>query len=346
MKAFQLTSVRKMEMREVPDPVLRSPRDVLIRMKALGVCGSDIHYYLNGRIGRQVVQYPFTTGHEGAGEVVAVGEEVTRVKPGDRIAFDPAMPCGACDQCLSGRPHTCRNLKFLGNPGQAAGCLSEYIVMPEGSCYPLEEGITYDQGAFSEPLSIGTYAVRLTGEVKGKTVAILGGGPIGMSVLLPALAYGAGAVWVTDKIDERLALARKMGTAGTANPDREDVVEAVLQQMPLGVDLVFECCGQQEAMDQAVQLLKPGGKIMIVGIPEQDTWTFSVDELRHKEIAIQNVRRQNDCVQEALDLIGTGRVNVDPLITHHFPFEETDKAYELVAGYRDGVMKAMISFGL
>ena len=342
MKAFQLTGIRQMEMREVPDPEIRSPRDVLIRMKAVGVCGSDIHYYLTGRIGRQVVKYPFTTGHEGAGEVVAVGGEVTRVKPGDRIAFDPAMPCGECDQCLSGRPHTCRNLKFLGNPGQAEGCLSEYIVLPEGSCYPLEEWLTYDQGAFSEPLSIGTYAVRLAGAVKGKTIAILGSGPIGMSVLLPALAYGAEAVWVTDKIDERLALARKMGAAGTANPDREDVVAAVLQQMPFGVDLVFECCGQQEAMDQAVQLLKPGGKIMIVGIPEQDTWTFSVDELRHKEIALQNVRRQNDCVQEALDLIGTGRVNVDPLITHRFPFEETDKAYELVAGYRDGVMKAMV----
>ena len=342
MKAYQLTGIRQMEMREVPDPEIRDPHEVLVRMKAVGVCGSDIHYYRTGRIGSQVVQYPFTVGHEGAGLVEAVGEAVTRVKPGDRIAIDPAMPCGQCDQCLAGRPHTCRNLRFLGTPGQAAGCLSEYIVLPEGSCYPLGEGITYDQAAFSEPLSIGDYAVRLAGEVQGKTIAILGSGPIGMSVLLPALAYGAERAWVTDKIDARLALARRMGAAGTANPDKEDVVAAVMQDIPQGVDLVFECCGQQEAMDQAVQLLKPGGKIMIIGIPEQETWTFPVDELRHKEIGIQNVRRQNGCVQEVLDLIGSGRVEVDPLITHHFSFEETAEAYELVAGYRDGVMKAMI----
>jgi L-iditol 2-dehydrogenase len=333
-----------MELREVPDPQIRSPRDVLIRMKAVGVCGSDIHYYLTGRIGSQVVQYPFIVGHEGAGEVVAVGEAVTRLRVGDRIAFDPAMPCGECDQCRAGRPHTCRNLTFLGTPGQAEGCLSEYIVLPEGSCYPLREESSYEWGAFSEPLSIGTYGVRLAGEVKGKKIAILGSGPIGMSVLLPSLAYGAEAVYVTDKIDERLALAKYSGATWTGNPDKEDVVAGILGEEPAGMDLVFECCGQQEAVDQAIQLLKPGGTLLIIGIPEKDTWTFPVDELRHKEITIRNVRRQNGCVQEALDLIETGRVKVDPLITHHYPFEKTPEAFELVAGYRDGVMKAMINF--
>ncbi len=333
-----------MEMQEVPDPQLTGPHDVLVRMQAVGVCGSDIHYYLTGRIGSQVVRYPYTVGHEGAGEVVAVGEAVTRVRPGDRIAFDPAMPCGTCDQCRAGRPHTCRNLRFLGTPGQAEGCLSEYIVLPEGSCYPLREGSSYDRGAFSEPLSIGVYAVRMAGVVAGRKIAILGGGPIGMSVLLPAQAYGAAAAYVTDKIDERLALARRSGATWTGNPDREDIVAAILEQEPLGVDLVFECCGQQEAVDQAIRLLKPGGTLLIIGIPEQDTWTFPVDDLRHKEITIRNVRRQNDCVQEALDLIETGRVKVDPLITHHYTFEQTPEAFELVAGYRDGVMKAMIHF--
>ena len=344
MKAFQLTALRQMELREVPDPQIRSPHDVLIRMKAVGVCGSDIHYYLTGRIGSQVVRYPFTVGHEGAGEVVAVGEAVTRLQPGDAVALDPAMPCGECDQCLSGRPHTCRNLKFLGTPAQAEGCLSEYVVLPEHSCFPLREGSSYDWGAFSEPLSIGVYAVRLAEQVKGKKIAILGSGPIGMSVLLPALAYGAEAVYVTDKIDARLTIAEKSGAAWTGNPDKEDVVAGILREEPPGMDMVFECCGQQEAVDQAVQLLKPGGRIMIIGIPEQDTWTFPVDELRHKEITIRNVRRQNGCVQEALDLIETGRVDVDPLITHHYSFDQTPEAFELVAGYRDGVMKAIINF--
>ncbi len=344
MKSFQLTGIRQMELREVPDPEIKSPYDVLIRMEAVGVCGSDIHYYVSGRIGSQVVRYPFTVGHEGAGIVEAVGTAVTRVKPGDQVAIDPAMPCGECDQCRIGRFHTCRNMRFLGTPGQAGGCLSAYIVMPEQSCFLLKEGSSPEWGAFSEPLSIGTYAVNLSGGIKDKKVAILGSGPIGMSVLLPALAYGAESVYMTDKISERVALARKSGAVWTGNPEEENIVKVILGQEPLGMDIVFECCGQQEAMDQAVKLVKPGGKIMIIGIPAFDAWHFPVDDLRHKEIAIQNVRRQLNSVQEALDLIETGRVKVNPLITHHFSFAETKEAFDLVAGYRDGVMKAMIRF--
>ena len=130
MKSMMLTGIRRMEMHQVPDPEVADDHDVLIKMKVIGVCGSDVHYYTSGKIGSQVVQYPFPVGHEGAGEVVSTGKAVTRVRPGDRIAIEPAMPCRECDQCQAGRPHTCRNLRFLGCPGQADGCLSEYIVMP------------------------------------------------------------------------------------------------------------------------------------------------------------------------------------------------------------------------
>jgi len=130
MKAMQLTGIRQISIVEIPDPVIVHNTDVLIKMKTLGVCGSDVHYFKHGKIGSQVVQFPFALGHEGAGQVVAVGEAVKHLKIGQRIAIEPAMPCGECDQCLSGRPHTCRKLKFLGCPGQAEGCLSEYIVMP------------------------------------------------------------------------------------------------------------------------------------------------------------------------------------------------------------------------
>mgnify|MGYP001825608646 FL=1 len=148
-----------MEMKEVPAPALLNDRDVRIKMKTLGVCGSDIHYYVSGKIGSQVVEYPFTVGHEGAGEVVEIGKAVSRVKPGDRIAIEPAMPCWECDQCRSGRPHTCRKLRFLGCPGQAEGSLSEYIVMPETSCFKIPDHMSYDEAAISEPLAIGLYAV-------------------------------------------------------------------------------------------------------------------------------------------------------------------------------------------
>jgi len=344
MKSIQLTGIRQMEMFDVPKPDIRNEIDVLIRMQAVGVCGSDVHYYVNGKIGTQVVQYPFPVGHEGAGVVEKVGAAVTSLHVGDRIAIEPAMPCGVCDQCSAGRPHTCRELRFLGCPGQADGCLSEYIVMPQGSCLPVPSCMSFEQATVSEPLAIGLYSARLAGEIKGKNVAILGSGPIGLSVLTGVRLAGAGNVYVTDKIDERLAIARKSGATGTYNMIRENAVEEIKQQEPLMLDLVFECCGQQDALDQAIQLLKPGGKLMIVGIPEFSMFSFPVDELRRKELAIQNVRRQNGCDKEAISVIADGRVMVDHWITHHFNFAHTQNAFDLVAGYKDGVMKAMIEF--
>jgi L-iditol 2-dehydrogenase len=344
MKAMMLTGIRQMELKEVSTPSILNDRDVLIKMKTLGVCGSDIHYYVSGKIGSQVVQYPFTLGHEGAGEVEAVGKGVSMVKPGDRIAIEPAMPCWECDQCQAGRPHTCRNLRFLGCPGQAEGSLSEYIVMPETSCFKIPDEMSYDEAAISEPLAIGLYAVKQSIPMKGARVGILGFGPIGMSVMLPALAMGAKDVYVTDKIDERLLIAERSGANLTANPDREDVVKKIAGEVPELLDVVFECCGQQDAIDNAVDLLKPGGKLMVIGIPEFDRWTFPVDISRRKELCIQNVRRQNEAVQPALDMMASGEISVSAMATHRFSFEKSKEAFDLVAAYGDGVMKAMIDF--
>jgi L-iditol 2-dehydrogenase len=345
MKSMVLTGIRQMEMIEIPTPKIRNDDDVLIRMKTIGVCGSDIHYYISGKIGMQVVNYPFPVGHEGAGEVVAVGRSVSRVKPGDRIAIEPAMPCWECDQCKAGRSHTCRKLRFLGCPGQADGCLSEYIVMPETSCFPVPSTVSFDQATISEPLAIGVYSVRLSGmDMRDKKVGILGFGPIGLSVLLPAMVKGAEKIYVTDKIDHRLTIARNAGAVWTGNPDKEDVVSRLKEEVPELLDVVFECCGKQEAIDNAVDMLKPGGKLMIIGIPEFDRWSFPVDKMRHKEICVQNVRRQNHALEETLELLETGRIDVSAMPTHRFSFAQTKEAFDLVAEYKDGVMKAMIDF--
>lgn len=339
-----LTGIRQMELQKVPDPLLVKDTDVLIRMKVIGVCGSDVHYYKTGRIGSQVVQYPFPVGHEGAGEVVKTGAAVTRVKPGDRIAIEPAMPCWECDQCLAGRPHTCRKLRFLGCPGQADGCLSEYLVMPETSCFPIPQHMSYDEAALSEPLAIGLYAVNSSIAMEGAKVGILGFGPIGYSVMLPALAKGAGKVYVTDKVDERVHIASQQGAAYAGNPDKQDIVQEITSLEPELLDVVFECCGKQEAADQAIELLKPGGKLMVIGIPEFDRWSFSSDQMRRKEITIQNVRRQNETLDETLEMISASKVDVKPMATHRFSFADTKAAFDLVSDYRDGVMKAMIDF--
>jgi L-iditol 2-dehydrogenase len=345
MKAFKLTGIRQMRLMEVPDPRIVNDNDVLIKMEAVGVCGSDVHYFETGRIGSQVVQYPFTVGHEGAGVVAAVGSAVTAVKPGDRIAIEPAMSCGTCDQCKVGRPHTCRKLRFLGCPKQAEGCLSEYIVMPEGCCFRISDRTTLDEAALSEPLAIGVYAVKLSIPMKKAKVGVLGAGPIGLSVLLPAKAQGADKVYITDKINGRLSLAERAGAIRGGNPAEEDVVARIKTMEPGGLDVVFECCGQQDALDQAVELLKPGGKLLLIGIPPTvDRVTFLIDKLRHKEVCIQNVRRQNHCVRPALDMIDRRDFDVGIMATHRFPFSRTLEAFELVAGYRDGVVKAMIHF--
>ena len=345
MKAMRLTGIRQMEMLEVDKPQIIDDKDVLIKMTDVGVCGSDVHYYSRGKIGSQVVEYPFTVGHEGSGIVEAVGSAVTRVKPGEPVAIEPATPCHKCDQCVIGREHTCRNLVFLGCPGQVEGCLSEYIVMKEGSCYPLGDKITLEEGALSEPLSIGVYAVKLSAyPMKGAKVGILGCGPIGLSVLMPAIAQGAEKVYVTDKLDYRLEYARQAGACWTGNPLKEDVVKAVEENEPALLDIVFECSGSPEAVANALDMLKPGGKLMMIGIPETDTLEFNMDNMRRKEICVQNVRRQNQCVQPALDMIARKDFDVNIMTTHHFTFAETKEAFDLVDKYEDGVVKAIIKF--
>jgi len=344
MKAMVLTGLNQLEIIEKENPVIQNPEDVLIKVMSVGVCGSDIHYYTEGRIGSQVVQYPFTVGHEGAGIIEQVGTAVKILKKGDRVAIDPAMPCYHCGQCNSGRYHTCLNLKFLGCPGQAEGCLSEYIVMPYTSCFLLDNNITMDEAALSEPLAIGVYATKLAGSLIGLNIGILGSGPIGISVLLPAVHFGAAKVYMTDKIDERLNIASELGAFWTGNPDKQDIVKEISTVEPLQLDMVFECCGKQEAVDQAVQLLKPGGKIIIIGIPSFSRWSFDVDSLRRKEIDIQHVRRQNESVETTLNLISKKLILPGRMQTHTFPFEHIKTAFDMVAGHKDGVMKAMIHF--
>jgi L-iditol 2-dehydrogenase len=344
MKAMMLTGIRKMEMRNIPEPVIINPDDVKIKMSVTGICGSDIHYYTQGRIGSQKVEYPFVVGHEGSGIVVETGKDVKRIKPGDAVAIDPAMPCYSCDQCLAGRHHTCRKLRFLGCPGQAGGCLSEYIVMPEKSCYLLKGSLTTDHGAISEPLAIGVYSVKKSDDIKGAAIGIFGFGPIGMSVMLAAKASDAGTFFITDKIDARLSVASLEGAGFTANPLKNNIVTKVYDSFPLGLDVVFECCGQQEALNQAIDVLKPGGKLVVAGIPEFDNWSMNVETTRRHEISVQFIRRQVDCVEDALLLMENGKINIKNMITHRFPFEQTRKAFDLVAGYGDGVMKAMIDF--
>lgn len=346
MKAAVLTGIRKIEVRDIPDPRIESETDVLLRVRAAGLCGSDIQYYTTGRIGSDVVHYPFVIGHECVADVEQIGTQVERVKPGDRVVIDPAVTCGECDQCLQGRPNTCRNLRFLGCPGQLEGCLAEFVILPESNCYPLKKNVKIERSILVEPLSIGIYSIQWLGDSHAPTIAILGSGPIGLSVTLAAREKGIHKIYMTDKIDERMDAARKAGAIWTGNPDQSNIVEEIKALEPKGLDAVVECCGDQNALDQSVELLKPGGKLMIVGIPEIDLISFDAHKLRRKEIDIQNVRRQRNCIPAAIDLIENQKVDVDFMVTHTFRLEQTQEAFELVEHYRDGVVKAIVGVRL
>jgi len=344
MKTLVLTDIRKIELIQRPLPAMVNPDDVLIRIKTVGVCGSDVHYFTEGKIGSQVVEFPFAVGHECSGIVIETGSSVTRVHTGNLIAIDPSIHCGKCDQCLSGRPHTCRNNRFLGCPGQIEGCLAEYIVMPEFTCFPLNESFNQTTGALIEPLTIGTYSVELAKtDFQDKTIGIFGAGPIGLSVLMVLKTMLTGSVFCYEPLNFRREKANELGADYIINPFETDAFEITQKIEPLLLDVIFECSGDQKAVDDAIKILKPGGKLVLVGIPPDAKYVFDMDLMRRKEIAIQNVRRQNDCVEKAIKLIENG-LPVEQMVTHHFKPEATQLAFETVANYQDGVIKAVIDF--
>ncbi|MBN1523611.1 MAG: alcohol dehydrogenase catalytic domain-containing protein [Spirochaetales bacterium] len=342
MKAGFLAGIGKIDIRDVPMPEIKKANEVLLKVASVGVCGSDIHYYKEGQIGSSIVEFPFRIGHEFSAIVEEVGKNVTRLKPGDRVAVDPAVFCYECDQCKAGRFNTCRTLTFMGSPKLADGCLAEYVTIPEQCCFPSEK-LAMDQLCLVEPLSIGVYAAKYALPLEGKAVGILGSGPIGLSTLLACKAYGARAVYMTDKIDHRVSIAIQHGADWAGNPLKGDIVKEVTEREPFLLDAVFECAGEQDTLDQGLFLLKPGGQFVIVGIHTINRISFTADVLRRREISIHSVRRQNESTKDALDLIEQEKVNADFMATHHFSIDDSQKAFDTVANYKDGVIKAIIN---
>lgn len=342
MKVAQLTNINKIDIIDIETPTIKTDKDVLIKVKRVGICGSDIHYYKTGKIGYQIVKYPFIIGHEMSGVVEEIGLNVSRVKVNDKVTIDPLIYCSECDQCKIGRFHTCRNQKFLGCPSQLEGCLKEYIVMPENCCYPIPDNMNFDSAVLCEPLSIGYYSTSFADSLKDKKIAILGSGPIGLSVLIISKAQKVAKVYITDLLDYRLKIAKKHGADWIGNPQDAESIKELMELEKYQLDYVFECCGKQEAVDVGTELLKPGGKLIIVGIPEFENYSFNAHAMRRTEITIQNIRRQNEYVDKTIDYVSKKIINPEFIITHHFSLSEAEKAFNLVFNYQDNVIKAII----
>jgi L-iditol 2-dehydrogenase len=340
MKVAVLVSPRKIEIqdRPIPEP---GPGQARIKLASVGVCGSDVHYFYEGCIGSAVVQYPTVLGHEPSGVIDAVGDGVG-LKVGTRVAIEPASPCMHCEHCLAGRHNICPNVQFLGTP-PIEGIYQQYYCMPAHCCIPIPDNISLVDAAMLEPFGVGLHAVELSGLRVGETVAIFGAGPIGLVTLISAKLAGAGKVYMTDIIPERLEMAKKLGADEVMNARSGDVVKWIKDLTGgRGVDVTFEAAGQQETVTQTCVCARIGGRGYIIGIPSVPEFTIPMHECRRRELILQQVRRSNNETLRALPLVEKGDINLTPLATHFFTLDQVPEALDLVHNYKDGVIRAVI----
>jgi len=343
MKVAYLVGKKKIVIEEEKEPEIRNDNDVLVRIKCVGICGSDVHYFFEGKIGDQIVKDRIILGHEASGEVVEFGKNVKKFRKGDKVAIEPGISCGKCEFCIRGRPNICPFVRFLGTP-PVDGALREYIVMPEENLIKIPEGLGYEEGVLSEPLAIGIYAVKLSGLKIGDDIAILGAGPIGLSILFSARESGANRIFVSDLIDERIEFAKKIGADFTVNANKEDITEIVKKITDnRGVDISFESAGKKETFRQVIHTSRIGGKSVLVGIPSEDIVEFEAHIMRRKELELINVRRSAFCTEIALNLIKNSKLPFKEIVTHRYQFEKIEDALNLVSEYRDGVIKCVIN---
>ncbi|MGQ9807896.1 MAG: NAD(P)-dependent alcohol dehydrogenase [Armatimonadota bacterium] len=339
MKAVRLYAPGDLRTGDEPVPV-PGPGEVLLRVRAVGVCASDVHYYNEGRIGDQIVTDPLILGHEVGAEVVEIGPGVSGLSPGDRVAVEPGQSCGKCDPCRRGWPNLCPAVRFFGTP-PVDGALREFVAWPARLCIKLPPGMSFEEAAMTEPMAVGIYAVDLANIQGGEKVAILGAGGIGLSVLQAARVAGAGKIWVTDPLAERCRLALRLGADRAIEGDPEAAALAVRDESG-GPDVVFECAGTNEAVQQAVAVAGFNARVIIVGIPYPDEVYFTASTARRKNLTLIFVRRSRDAVERAIEWARDGRIDLKSLVTHRFPLEETDRALRLARDRADGVVRAVI----
>ena len=303
------------------------PGEVLIRLGAGGICGSDIHYYFEGRNGSFIIREPLVPGHEASGIVAKVGEGVTRVVPGDKIAVSPSQACGRCDYCREGREHLCRNMRFLGSASiypHVQGMFAEYFVLGERQCYPVAGDVTLGELAFAEPLAVGLHAVNRAGDLLGKSVLVTGAGTIGCLTMLAARLKGATSVTASDVLDRPLATAREVGAARTIRADREPDALASPQ-----FDVAFEASGSLAALKACIAAVKRGGTVVQVGTLPHEPLTFVVNEIMVKELDFKGAFRWGIEFDWSVEYIASGRIDVRPLLSRQFPLTQAAEAFEL-----------------
>ncbi len=341
MKAAVLRAPGRLVIEERPEPT-PGPGEVLARIAEVGVCGSDVHYWHEGGLGARRVTGPLILGHETAGEVVALGPGADRLRVGDRVVLEPGVPCGQCVFCRRGEYNLCQDIRFMATP-PVDGCLCEFVAWPQDWCYPMPDGMSYAAGALIEPAAVAVFALHLAALRPAASVAILGSSTIGLLTLQCARLAGAGKVIVTDVIPERLERARRFGADAVVDARGEDVPARIAALTDgLGADVVFEAAGAEATMQQCVNCARPGGDIVVIGICPQDVLPINLGDARRRAVRLQFVRRYRHVFPDAIDLAASGRLQLEPLVTHRFPLERVTEAFETALAGGGDVLKVVV----
>jgi 2-desacetyl-2-hydroxyethyl bacteriochlorophyllide A dehydrogenase len=337
MRQAVMTEPGKIEFGDVPEPK-PGPGQILLRVKQIGVCGSDVHVN-HGK--HPFTSYPVVQGHEFSGEVVAVGEGVTKVKVGDKATARPQVVCGKCRPCRRGDYNICDSLKVEGF--QAPGCAQDLFVTTKDKIVPLPDSLTFEQGALVEPTSVAVHSTGRAPDLIGQNVVVLGAGPIGNLVAQVTRCRGAKNILITDLSDFRLDIASKCGIPNTSNASKESLDEASKRVFgDEGFDVAFEAVGVEATMDAAVQNIQKGGTIVVLGVfGEKPRIDMSIVGDREQTIVGTLMYKHEDYVR-AVELIASGEVITDPLVTKHFSFEQYEQAYKFIDEQGDRTLKVMI----
>lgn len=329
----------RLEEAPVPSP---GPDEVLIRVMRNGLCGSDIHFYEDGRLGPFVVSEPYIPGHEAAGVVVGAAASGNGPKVGERVAIEPGIPCRRCAWCKAGRYNLCPEVVFLSAP-PTNGTFAGYAAVAADFAHPIPEHLGDEEAAFAEPVSVGVQACARAGLRPGATVAILGGGPIGLVTFLVARAYGAGPAYLFDLIEGRLELARQLGVDAAIDASAGDPARALMERTGgRGADVVFDTSGSSAACAAAPHMAARGGVIAQVGWPEKGVVPYPVEVVLEKELDVRGVNRYANTFPLAIALLAGGRCDVRPLISHRFPFERVCEAFRFGSANRTSAVKIMV----
>ncbi len=320
MKTLRLHAPYDLRFHEEPDP-RPGPGEALLQVKAVGICGSDLHWYQEGSIGDTGLDHPLILGHEFVATTAA----------GERVAVEPSIACHQCEYCLRGDPNLCENLIFAGQ-GKDDGALRQQMAWPERCLFPIPDSLSDAEATLLEPLGVAMHAVDLGKLRVGMMVGIFGAGPIGLLILQLAKLSGADNIVVTDRLPHRLEAAQALGASSTVlavtPEERPEVMAATADR---GVDVAFEVAGDNEAVASALACTRPGGRVILAGIPAGDETSFSASTARRKGLSLKLVRRMKHTFPRAIQLVERGSIQLSPLVTHTIPFEQAQQAFELAA---------------